>query len=229
MTKNETIVIIDRSGSMQPIAAETVAGYNRFIDDQRKDPGETRITLVQFDNVIETVFQAVPADKAMKMYIGNRALASIDPSAFVTGTHEHPFVPRGSTSLNDAIGKTLNEQGKRIHDEQWTDSVTLCIVTDGYENSSTEFSTDQIKTMITHAEKNGWRVIYLGANQDAFAVAQSYGISQSSTATYSANAVGTRSAWATASGMSSMLKQDPNAKVDMTALYEKNLKEGTAP
>ena len=42
-------VVLDRSGSMASIADDVVGGFNTFLDEQRKEDGGGRVTLVQFD------------------------------------------------------------------------------------------------------------------------------------------------------------------------------------
>ncbi|MBA3282626.1 MAG: hypothetical protein H0U29_10380, partial [Acidimicrobiia bacterium] len=43
-------VLLDRSGSMQSIHAETVAGFNAFLAGQQINGADARLTLVQFDD-----------------------------------------------------------------------------------------------------------------------------------------------------------------------------------
>jgi Mg-chelatase subunit ChlD len=182
--RTEIIAIIDRSGSMASIRTDAEGGIRNFVREQKEVPGEARMTLVEFDTVIDTVYQAKPIAQAP----------------------DYQLVPRGGTSLLDAIGSTLNTQGKRIADDKWAELVILVIVTDGEENSSKEFSAARIKEMIGHAEGNGWKVVYLGANQDAFTVAKGLGISAQTTANYAATAMGTRSAYASASILTQSLR-----------------------
>lgn len=175
--KTEIICITDRSGSMGTIRADANGGWDTFLSEQRAVPGEARVTQVMFDNEIETQYTAKPLADAPPLNLQ----------------------PRGSTALFDAIGRTLNEQGKRIKDEGWAELVVVVIITDGGENSSREYRQDQIKPMIEHAQANGWKFVFLAANQDAFAAGASYGISAAHTATFQANSVGTQQAYGTMS------------------------------
>ncbi|HEX6056861.1 MAG TPA: VWA domain-containing protein, partial [Intrasporangium sp.] len=52
--------LLDRSGSMQSIKDDTEGGFNAFIAEQRKEPGECRVTLAQFDNEYEEVYRDLP-------------------------------------------------------------------------------------------------------------------------------------------------------------------------
>lgn len=178
--KTEILVITDRSGSMATIAKDVIGGYNTFIEDQRKVPGEARVTFTQFDTEYEVVYAGKPLADVPKL-------------------DSQTFVPRGGTALLDAIGRTLNEQGQRIAADKWAELVIVCILTDGEENSSREFTRDQVKSMTSHAETNGWKFVYLGANQDSFSVARDLGMKNAFTANYAANAAGAQSAYAATS------------------------------
>lgn len=174
--KTEILVITDRSGSMGGLVNDVIGGYNKFIEEQRAVPGEARVTYTQFDNQYEVVYAGKP-------------LQDVPPLDKFT------YVPRGTTSLLDAIGRTLNEQGKRIAAEQWAELVVVCIITDGEENSSREYTTERVKEMTAHAEKNGWKFVYLGANQDAFAVSRSLGMMNAMAMNYVPTSTGTHQAY----------------------------------
>lgn len=175
--KTEIIVITDRSGSMASIKKDADGGFDTFIAEQRLVPGECRVTQIMFDDKVETQYAA-------------KALADVPPLN---------LQPRGSTALLDAIGQALNTQGARIKAEAWAELVIVTIITDGGENASREYSRDQIKTMIEHAEKNGWKFVFLAANQDAFAAGGSLGINPLYTKNFAATAAGTQQAYASTS------------------------------
>lgn len=175
----EILCILDRSGSMASIKNDTIGGFNSFLKDQKEVEGNAKITLIQFDGAYEIVYQGVDIKEAPEL-------------------NSNVFVPRGSTALLDAIGKTLTEQKARIQKEAWADKVIVVILTDGEENSSTTYNFDTIKTLTQSAQNDEWSFIYLGANQDAFSVASSFGIDTKSAlntiSAYSATGVGVREA-----------------------------------
>lgn len=188
--KTEIIVITDRSGSMGSIANDVVGGFNRFLRDQQAQPGEARMTYTQFDSVYEVVYTARDIQSA-----------------------EMPiFTPRGSTALFDAIGRTLNEQGERIAKEKWAELVVVCIITDGEENASREYTRERIQEMVKHAEANGWQFLFLAANQDAFTAARDFGSAAKYAGNFQANSAGVAMAYtatsATVSAMRSGEKPD---------------------
>lgn len=160
-------LVVDRSGSMQEIREDAQGGVNAFIKKQATEPGEALLTLVQFDTEYEIVHSGVPLDEVP----------------------EYELVPRGGTALLDAVGRAINETGKRLSDMADADRpglVTFVITTDGLENSSKEFTKAQIKGMIEHQQETyDWHFTFLGANQDAFAEAGGLGIRAASAAQYS--------------------------------------------
>lgn len=180
----ELVCIIDRSGSMEAIRSDVIGGFNTFIESQRQVPGTASVTLVLFDNQYEVAYQNVD-------------LKSVE------NLTDKTFVPRGTTALLDAVGRTINEVGARLaktdeHDRP--EKVMVCILTDGMENASKEFSRTKIHEMITHQRDNyQWEFSFLAANQDAFAEAGNLGISKDLTANFTADAAGTKRAYSTLS------------------------------
>lgn len=184
--KTEILVITDRSGSMSSIAPDVIGGFNRFLKDQKAQPGEALITYTQFDTNYEVVYTARPISEAPDL-------------------NHSTFVPRGGTALFDAIGRTLNQQGERIAREKWAELVVVCIITDGEENSSREFTRERIQEMVKHAEANGWQFLFLAANQDAFTAAQSFGSTAKYAGNFQTNSAGVAMAYtATSATLSAM-------------------------
>ena len=177
----EIVCVIDRSGSMGSIVDDAIGGFNTFLKEQQKLPGKATLTLVQFDHEYEVVCENLVLKKA---------------KPFTTKT----YVPRGTTALLDAVGKTLNDVQKRIADMdkgKRPRKVIFTILTDGQENASREFSKSQIKQMIEKLDKKkSWDFMFLAANQDAFAEACSIGIKAADTQAFLATGAGIMSACA---------------------------------
>lgn len=173
-------IVLDRSGSMESIKDDTIGGFNSFLSEQKKVPGAATITLAQFDDVYETVYQAIDLQAAPLL-------------------NDQTFVPRGTTALLDAIGRTINETGKRLAamaESNRPAKVIFVILTDGHENASREFSMPQINEMIRRQRDTySWEFVFLGANQDAIASAGQMGIQAANAMTYAANKVGTEAAF----------------------------------
>ena len=178
MNKNltEIVYILDRSGSMTGLEKDTIGGYNSFLEKQKKEDGDAVVTTVLFDDKYDLVHDHVDIRK-------------------VEALTEKEYFARGMTALIDAIGKTINHVGNRHKyalDSEIPARTVVVITTDGYENASREFSSEQVKGMIKHQqEKYGWEFLFLGANIDALETAKTYGISHERAVTYHADSEGT--------------------------------------
>lgn len=170
----EIIVIADRSGSMQSIKDDAIGGFNTFLQEQQKVEGEANLTLVLFDDQYEVPIESKPINEVAQL-------------------NEDTFVPRGMTALNDAIGKTIAKLR-----EKNPKKAIVCIITDGMENCSREYTNaGSIKKLMEEVKDKGWEVIYLAANQDAFAEGGMRGIANNKN--FTADSVGVRSAYSDAS------------------------------
>lgn len=160
-------VILDRSGSMITVKDDTEGGLRAFLDAQTEAPGQTTVSLYQFDDRYEAVYE-------------NKALADVPPFT---------LRPRGATALLDAVGRTITAVGEQLAakpDDERPGEVIVVILTDGHENASREFTNRQIKTLITRQQDTyGWKFVFLGADQDAFAAGGAMGIGRATTLSYS--------------------------------------------
>ena len=167
-------IVLDRSGSMESCKESTVAGFNEFIRTQRELPGEATVKLVQFDDQYETVF-----DKRLK-----------DCPELT----QHTFVPRGSTALLDAQGRTIVELGQELAalpESERPSKVIVVTLTDGMENASKQYNLDKIGEMIREQrDKYNWDFVFWGANQDAIATAAAMSIPLPSAMSYSTSKAG---------------------------------------
>lgn len=173
-------VVLDRSGSMSNVRVDTIGGFNVFLEEQRKAPGSAKLTLVQFDHEFTRVVDAIDVE-------------NVAPLTDLT------YIPRGNTALLDAIGRSIVETGQRLAalpEMERPGIVVFAIITDGHENASKEYSRGAVFDMITlQREKYSWQFLFLGANQDAIAAGQSFGIQAGNAATYQSSGVGTNNAF----------------------------------
>jgi uncharacterized protein YegL len=158
----EIVAILDRSGSMEHLTNDTIGGYNNFIKEQKAIPGDATLTTVLFDDQYDLLHDRIDIKKVKNITIKE-------------------YFARGSTALLDAMGKTINDIGLKLHntaEEDRPGKVIVFIITDGEENSSVEFTNKKIKEMV-ELQKNtyNWEFIFLGANIDAFSTASLMGIS----------------------------------------------------
>jgi hypothetical protein len=172
--KDETdvTVILDRSGSMEAIASDVIGGFNRFLMDQQNEPGECRLTLVQFDNEYEVVYASRPIREAPPLTADT-------------------FQPRGTTALLDALGRTIDATGARfeaLDESERPDRVLIIIVTDGLENASTDYTRERVFKMIsTQQDVYKWSFLFMAANQDAIDEGSKVGIPAQRTRAFTAD------------------------------------------
>lgn len=174
-------LVVDRSGSMQTIYKDMNGAIQTLLDDQAALDGTIRVDVVLFDTTIDVAHENVhPSDV------------------------RHDLIePRGMTALNDAIGVAIKRLGNKfkIMDEGNRPSkVIVVVVTDGGENSSREYTAEQIKAMVTEqTDQWGWQFTYLAANVDAFATGSTYGFAANQTLQYVPTASGATNSFAAAS------------------------------
>ena len=148
-THTDITIILDCSGSMDLIKSSTIEGFNTFLRAHQAESTNVRISLVKFNHEYTLAFEE---KKIKKKYFLNEA----------------NFMPRGTTALLDAIGRTIKSVDARIEKHAINPGVIIAIITDGYENSSRFYTTNEIKKSIKkRSEQNNWNFMYLGANQDA--------------------------------------------------------------
>lgn len=162
----DVVFLLDRSGSMQGSEQDTIGGYNSYLDKQRKNKYNTKITTVLFDDKYEVVHNR----KDIKE---------------IKNLTEKEYYVRGCTALLDAIGKTINNLDKKVKDNK----VLFVITTDGLENASKEYSKDKIKALIE--QHPNWEFIYIGANIDSYSEGTSLGIERKNISNYSKSKKGT--------------------------------------
>lgn len=171
----ELVFIMDKSGSMAGLESDTIGGFNSMLQKQKAVDGECRITTVLFDNNYELLHDRIDI----------RAVGPMTDKEYYVG---------GSTALLDAIGRTIHKIGtaqKHTANDYRAEKVLFVIITDGLENASHEYSSDQVKAQIERQKKEyGWEFIFLGANIDAVETARRFGIAPDRAQNYHADAEG---------------------------------------
>jgi len=166
----EIAVVLDRSGSMASLKDDMEGGLWTTITEQHGLPGRCRVSLYQFDDVWETVFEAK----------GSGEICADDCR----------LVPRGSTALNDAVVKSLGAMEARIlkePEDERPGKIAVIVITDGQENASRENKAQDARDAIGRAtDKFGWKFVFLAANAEGFAdgVAMAGGMAGAAVASY---------------------------------------------
>jgi uncharacterized protein YegL len=171
----EIIYILDRSGSMGGLEADTIGGYNSLLAKQKKEEGEALFSTVLFDDRIDVLHDRKP-------------IGEIAPIT------DKEYYVRGCTALLDAVGGAIHHirnVHKYIRDEDVPEKTLFIITTDGMENASKEYDYAKVKKMVEQQKEAGWEFLFLGANIDAVEVAGRFGVAANRAVRYECDAVGT--------------------------------------
>ena len=180
----ELVCILDRSGSMAGLENDTVGGFNAMLEKQKKQGGACYVSTVLFANESSVLHDRVPIEAVRPMTADD-------------------YVSGGCTALLDAIGGAVRHIGhihKYARPEDVPEHTVFVITTDGMENASRRYGSEEVKAMIEQAkEMHGWEFLFLAANIDAVETAAHIGISSDRAANYRSDGVGTALMYSVAS------------------------------
>ena len=173
----EVVFILDRSGSMSGLEADTIGGFNSMLKKQKREAGNAYISVVLFDDKTEVLYDRTPVRKVRPM-------------------NERQYYVRGCTALLDALGGAINHIAnvhRYAREEDRPEKTFFIITTDGMENASHIYDYRRVKEMV-EKEKNryGWEFLFLGANIDAIQVASMFGVGADRAINFISDSVGTK-------------------------------------
>jgi Mg-chelatase subunit ChlD len=129
------------------------------------DEGEARMTIAMFDDKYELVCES-------------KEISEVEEFT------EESYVPRGTTALNDAIGRTIMAMGEvfsKRKEEDKPEKVVFVILTDGAENASKEYDLKKVKSLVEQQQNEwSWEFIFLSSDMNAFKQGAGFGIAHTS-------------------------------------------------
>ena len=211
MKKNltELVFILDRSGSMYGLEADTIGGFNSMIEKQKREEGTAYVSTVLFNTASTVIHDRVDLMRILPMTAAQ-------------------YVVGGGTALLDAIGKAIHHIGnvhKYAREEDRPEHTLFVIITDGMENASRSYTAEQIRQKIKHQkEKYGWEFLFLGANIDAVETAGHFGIASDRAVSYRSDSAGTRLNYEVISDAVSCMRANEAISDDWMARIEDDMR-----
>ncbi len=177
MKKNltEIVFILDRSGSMGGLEADTIGGFNAMLERQKKAEGKALLSTLLFSNETELLHDREDIKR-------------------VTPLSARDYRVGGSTALLDAIGGAIRHIGelhRRASEDERPNHTLFVITTDGQENASRRYGYAELRRLIERQKETyGWEFLFLGANMDAVAAASRFGIDADRAVRYNCDSAG---------------------------------------
>jgi len=170
------VLLLDRSGSMASVRQDVIGGWNEYLRIQQSLPGKATLTQIQFDT--QNAFEVIHHFKA---------LAEVPP------LNEQTYSPRGGTPLLDALGKAITSTALDIASaspDTRPDKVLFVCMTDGQENSSSQFNKAEVTQLIERMQGGGWQFVFLSSDLKAVNDAAQLGFKKDSTIQFADSGVG---------------------------------------
>ena len=206
----EIVFILDRSGSMAGLEDDTVGGFNAMVEKQKKEEGEALLSAVLFNHESAVLYDRVDIRK-------------VEPMT------DRQYSVGGCTALLDAIGGAVHHIAnvhKYAREEDRPAKTVFVIITDGMENASRRYGSDEVQRMVKHErEKYGWEFLFLGANMDAIAAARSFGIRDDRAVRYKSDRGGTALNYDVVGEAVSCLRRENAIRADWRAPIEADVKK----
>lgn len=159
-------IVLDETGSMKKRHDEVVSGFNEFIESQKdKALGDCQVTLIKFNSEqgINTVYTE-PIDEVPEL-----KRSDYNPTG---NTPLYDAVARGIKDTEECFNKVNAVLGRLIgkETEAATPMVVMLVMTDGEENSSQQYTREQVFKMVSDRKAKQWAFVFLGADMDSWEI-----------------------------------------------------------
>lgn len=158
---SELVFILDKSGSMAGKEDDTIGSFNSTLKKQKNKDYDVLVTTVLFSDEYRIIHDRIDINK-------------------VKDLTKKDYETNGGTALIDAIGKTIKHikdiQKYQRRSDDIPEHTLFVIVTDGEENSSYKYSSQDVKRMIKKQKEKGWEFLFIGANIDSVETAKCFSI-----------------------------------------------------
>ncbi len=149
------LIILDESGSMSNARTATISGCNECLGVARslqKENPDTQRCLV-------SIYAFQSGSVPSRYLVKNKSVENVKDIT------SRDYNPMGCTPLLDAVGMTLTDL-KAVASTHEDATGVITIITDGYENSSQEYTWKDVSRLISEFKEQGWAVNLIGANID---------------------------------------------------------------
>ena len=166
-------VLLDASGSMQSCYDSTLSTLNEQIVSLRT---------VQKDHPDQDVrFSISDFSDDYRMWFGPKPIGDIHD------IRDDQYQLRGCTALWDGLGTLITRTVDHVGEDAPAKgtSVSIMVLTDGYENASRVFSPGALRALIDRLTQKGWEFRFIGADIDPLAVTRDLGIDAGRTVRFS--------------------------------------------
>lgn len=184
--KTVVAFILDKSGSMAACQNAAISGFNEYLQTTKRQNkvGMCQFNLTLFDTHVFHKYQNLEVHEVQEL-------------------NHQTYIPDGSTALYDAAVSTIEKIAEEVKHRHDKPAVLVAIMTDGQENASVKENEQCLRDLIERLKKEGnYTFVFMGANQDSYAVAQSFGISRGNTMNWTSDARGTSKAFRNFAGNS---------------------------
>jgi len=171
-------IVLDRSSSMNSIKKETIGGTNEQFSALRDsdDAANTHVAFFSFNEKVTPVFK------------NDDGTPKLVPCSDLEDISAADYFPSGMTAMYDAVGDAIDFF---VAEAKKADDVLIVVISDGAENKSKRFTSEQISGQVKELQDSGWNFTYIGANQDLSLVQAQLGFHEGNMMAFDSSSAGT--------------------------------------